>query len=134
MPNKNINLVDQKIALEKVLFERKDFVESFPKVDIKDKIEKVNISGQSINFEFHRVVKLIPSSIFTVEVVFSYSSIIENESFKMLQEEKRELKNADLINIVNNTNIPQTASMVISNLTCINSANPLVTPPMFIKE
>lgn len=134
MPSKNINLIDQKIALEKAVFEREDFVENFPKVSIKDEIEKINIVNQSISFEFHRMVKLIPSSIFSVEIVFSYSSLIDNESFKMMQEDKKEIKKIDLINIVNNTNIPQTASMIISNLTCVNGANPLITPPMFIKE
>lgn len=129
----NIKLINQRISLERVVFEKKSFVQSSLKVVINDNIQNINVADQNISFEYHRLATLEPSSLFVVEVIFSYSSKIDDESFKNMKESNKKLSNNDFIGIINNTNLPQTASMIIANLTIVNGGNPLITPPMFVK-
>lgn len=133
MLEKIINLQNQKMALEMATFEKKDLVSKRTKAIVKDSIENIKIQGPSISFFFKRKADLEPASIFTLEIIFSYSASIDEESFKMMQQEGKSLSDSDFIGIVNNTAIPQNASLIISNLTSINGGNPLITPPMFIK-
>lgn len=133
MLEKIINLQNQKMALEMATFEKKELVSKRTKAIVKDSIENIKIQGPSISFLFKRKADLEPASIFTLEIIFSYSASIDEESFKMMQQEGKSLSDSDFIGIVNNTAIPQNASLIISNLTSINGGNPLITPPMFIK-
>ncbi len=134
MATNKINLRNQKMALEKATFERKDFITKTIKVLIIDEIENLSIDGQSLSFLVKRKVTLDPQSVFNLEIVFSYSASIDEETFKTMQSDGKELTESNLISIVNNSYIPQTASMIISNLTSINGGNPLITPPVFCKN
>lgn len=133
MLDKIINLQNQKMSLEKATFEKKELVSKTTKAIIKDSIEDVKIEGPNFSFLFKRKVDLEPTSIFSLVIIFSYSASIDGESFTMMQNEEKSLSDSDFIKIVNNTTIPQNASLIISNLTSINGGNPLITPPIFIK-
>lgn len=133
MEKSSVSLINQKIALEKVVFEKKVFLQTTLKVNVKDSFKNVNVEGQDIQFTYIRKACLDPASIFEVVVEMSYSSRFDDESYKLFIEKNRSLTNDDLINIVNNTNMPQTASMIISNLTSVNGGNPLITVPAFVK-
>lgn len=133
MPIKNINLINQRIALENVSFTKKEFLQSSLKVVVHDEISEIKANSQDISFLFKRKVTLDPISVFEVEVCISYSSRISDESYKLMLDDKKVLTHDDFVKIVNNTNIPQTASMIISNLTAVNGGNPLITSPIFIK-
>jgi hypothetical protein len=134
MKTNNINLRNQKMALEKATFERKDFITKTIKVLVVDSIESLTINGQNLSFFVKRKVTLDPQSVFDLEIVFSYSASIDDESYKTMQSEGKEFAENDYISIINNSYIPQTASMIISSLTSINGGNPLITPPVFCKN
>lgn len=133
MQKENVKLINQRIALEKVVFEKKEFLQTTLKVNVKDSLININTTGQDISFTYVRKACLDPASIFEVVVEISYSSKFDDESYKLFLEKNKPLTKDDLINIVNNTIIPQTASMIISNLTSVNGGNPLITVPGFAK-
>lgn len=133
MSVKNIKLINQRIALENVIFVKKAFLQPSLKVVVKDEIGEIKINNQDISFVFKRKATLDPISVFEVDVCISYSSRISDDSYKLMLDDKKTLVHDDLVKIINNTNIPQTASMIISNLTAVNGGNPLITAPVFVK-
>lgn len=129
-----IKLINQKITLEKVKFEKKEDFQGSLKVILKDECNNFIQEGKNISFYFLRKITLEPSCLFEIEVCFKYSASLEENSYLMLEKENKKISKSNLYKIVNNTNIAQTASQIISNLTSSFNGNPLITAPFAVEE
>ena len=125
----NINLINQKMTLIKVVFEKKNNQVGQFQVNTQDSIDNLSINEDGISFNYSRHVSLIPEALFDIEVMFNYSARFDQKSIDILREKDFKLENKAIKTIISNTIMPQTASMIISNLTVINGGNPLVTQP-----
>ena len=129
-----LKLINQKITLEKVKFEKKEDFQGSLKVILKDDCTNFLQEGKNISFNFTRKIRLEPSCLFEIEVIFKYCASIEENSYLNLEKENKKITKSNLYKIINNTNVPQTASQIISNLTLSFNGNPLITAPFAVEE
>ena len=136
MENKQIQLINQAIALEKAQFVRLQQIKSKASAVIKDEILDFNFQIPYLSFIFRRSLKIQPESFFEVSVEFSYRAEISQNSIEELEKNgnlTKEFFGRQLEKIAENTNMIAVASNIISNLTSINGNHPVVTPPLFVK-
>lgn len=135
---KRIRLTNQKMALESVDFKRLPISSSPSKLKLLDEAVNFKIENGTVSFKYKRTICSEPQSSIFISIGFIYSASISEESLEILNQssEKESGSNNELIieKIINNTNLCSIASNLISNITMVNTNNPLVTPPMFIGD
>ena len=129
---KRIKLDNQRIALESVDFKRIPKSSENSKPFLEDKILDFVIDDDSVFILYERTFYAVPASIMNLSIKFTYRASFNKEKTEFLSES--EDKESIARKIIKNTNICSVASLVIANITSINSGNPLVTPPMFIEN
>ena len=136
--NKMLNLVNQRIALNSVEFQRFEKAPTNSNIIVEDEICDLSVKGTSISMVFKRRAFFKPDSLFSVSVSFIYCGDISEESLADLEKEEKvfDLSFVSPLaeKIINGTTIPAHASLLISQCTALNGAAPLVTPPAFIKN
>lgn len=133
MSKENMKLEDQKISLSKAYFNeiRNAENEGPYQIQMVDEIKDFSYSNKVVKLNYCRRVSLIPKSLFEVLVEFSYTAvaIVDSDLAKKSDEEIAKMILEKAEKLVNQTNMPSIASLIISNLTSVNGDNPLVTPP-----
>ena len=130
----NIILVNQVISLDSVSFQKKENLKGTFRVNATDVFSDLIINEDGISFKYKRHISLEPEALFDVSIVFSYSAKFDQTSSVAMKERNYVLNNEHIEKIINNTTMPQTASLLVSNLTVTNGGNPLITQPHFIKN
>lgn len=136
MEGKQVQLINQIIALERANYSRLPMTKSKASAIIKDEILDFQFTKPTISFIFRRSVSVQPESFFQVSVEFSYKADLSQASMEELDKNgnlTKEFLEGHLQKIASNTNICAVASNIVSNLTAVNGNNPVVTPPLFIK-
>ena len=132
-----INVINQRISLERTYFEKLPRLQEQPKAVLDDEVIDFKLNNNRISFYFKRTLRAEPESIYKIYVLFSYESEIAADSIESLS--KSGLLNEKFLmekapKIINSTSMCGVASQIIANITAINGGHPFIAPPVFIEK